>query len=115
MRETGLIRALFPLLKDINSYHTHLVIFAVKILQKFMDYNNPAVTLFRDIGGLDNTIKRLQFQVTSVVELSAKISISCSTYDDDKGQILYSQRCLIKALLKALRAITYATTRAAGS
>ena len=55
-----------------------------------MDYNNPTVTLFRDIGGLDSTIKRLQFEVTSVVELSARISIACSTYDDDKGQILYS-------------------------
>ena len=55
-----------------------------------MDYSNPAVTLFRYLGGLDSTIKRLQFEVTSVVELLAEISIASSTYDDDKGQIPYS-------------------------
>ena len=115
MRETGLIPPLLPLLKETNSCHTHLVIFAVNILQKFMDYNNPAITLLRFLGGLDNTIKRLQFQVTSVVELSAEISITCSTYDDDKGQIPYSQRCLIKALLKTLTSTTYAIARPVGS
>ena len=74
MRETGLILALLPLLKETNSCYAHLVIFAIKILQKFMDYNNPAVTLFRDLGGLDNTIKRLQFQVTIIVSEQAVIS-----------------------------------------
>ena len=115
MRETGLILSLLPLLKDTNSCHTHFVIFVVKILQNFMDYINPAVTLFRDLGGLDSTIKRLQFEVTSVVELSAESSIASSTYDDDKGQIPYSQRCLIKALLKALGSTMYATARHVGS
>ena len=71
---------------------------------------------FLDIpGGLDSTIKRLQFEVTSVVELSAKRSIASSTYDNDKGQIPYSQRCLIKVLLKALGSTTYAIARPIGS
>ena len=115
MRETGLSPALLPLLKDTNSCHTHIVIFSINILQKFMDYNNLAVTLFKDIGGLDSTIKRLQFEVTSVVELSVERSIASSTYDDDKGQIPYSQRRLIKALLKALGSTTYAIARPTGS
>ena len=70
---------------------------------------------FLDIpGGLDSTIKRLQFEVTSVVELSAERSIASSTYDDDKGQIPYSRRCLIKALLKVLGSTMYATARHVG-
>ena len=65
---------------------------------------------FLDIPvGLESTIKRLQSEVTSVVELSAESSIASSTYDDDKDQIPYSRRCLIKALLKALGSTTYAT------
>ena len=39
-----------------------------------MDYSNPAVTLFRDLGGLDNTIKRLKFQVTITIFEQAVIS-----------------------------------------
>ena len=70
---------------------------------------------FLDIpGGIDSIIKRLQFEVTSFVELLAESSIASSTYDDDKGQIPYSRRCLIKALLKALGSTTYATARLAG-
>lgn len=115
MRETGLIPALLPLLKENNVSHMHLVIFAVKILQKFMDYSNPAVTLFRDLGGLDNTIRRLHFEVTRVVEFSEGNSVATSTYDDDKGQIPYTRRCLIKALLKALGSTTYAPARPPGS
>ena len=49
------------------------------------------------------------------MELSTESSIASSTYDDDKGQIPYSWRCLIKALLKALGSIMYATTRLVGS
>jgi hypothetical protein len=92
-RETGLIPALLPLLKDTNSCHTHLVIFVVKILQKFMDYNNPTVTLFRYLGGLDNTFKRLQFEVTRVVEFSEGSNIATSTYDDDKGHFVFMKSC----------------------
>ena len=85
-----MIPALLPLLKDTNSCHTHLVIFSVNIIQNFMDYSNPTVTLFKDIEGLYSTIKRLQFEVTSVVELSVERNIAPSTYNDDKGQIPYS-------------------------
>ena len=49
------------------------------------------------------------------MELSAESSIASSTYDDDKGQIPYSWRCLIKALLKALGSTTYATAWPVGS
>lgn len=49
-----------------------------------MDYNNPVVILFKDLGGLDNTIKRLQFEFT--VEFSEGSNTATSTYDYDKGQ-----------------------------
>jgi len=71
-RETGLIPSLLPLLKDTNSSHTHLVIFVVKILQNFMDYNNSVVTMFRDIRGLDNIFERLH---------EPKLAKYCATRD----------------------------------
>ena len=49
------------------------------------------------------------------MDLSAESSIAYSTYDDDKGQIPYSRRCLIKALLKELGSTTYAKERPTGS
>ncbi|KAH9287706.1 hypothetical protein KI387_031823 [Taxus chinensis] len=103
-RETGLIPALLPLLEDTNSTHMHLVVCAVKILRKFMDYSNPAVTLFRDLGGLDNSIKRLQIEVNRVVEVPDSCNIATSAFDESRyeDQIPYCQRRLIKALLKVL-------------
>lgn len=42
MREAGFIPTLLPLLKDTNPQHLHLVEKAVRILEAFMDYSNPA-------------------------------------------------------------------------
>ncbi|GLJ53784.1 hypothetical protein SUGI_1147870 [Cryptomeria japonica] len=113
-RETGLIPALLPLLEDTNSTHMHLVVCAVKILRKFMDYSSPAVTLFRDLRGLDNSVRRLKIEVNRVVEVSEGSDIATSSFNELKyGQILYSQRRLIKALLKVLGLTTYAPATAA--
>eukprot|EP01018_Ginkgo_biloba_P030617 Gb_17424 [translate_table: standard] len=107
IRDTGLIPALLPLLHDTDPSHMHLVIFAIKILQKFMNYSNPAVTLFRDLGGLGGAIKRLQFEVGRIVDVSQENKIA--------GQIPYCQRRLIKALLKVLGSTMHAPANSARS
>ncbi|XP_028759255.1 E3 ubiquitin-protein ligase UPL1 [Neltuma alba] len=127
MREAGFIPTLLPLLKDLNPQHLHLVEKAVRILEAFMDYSNPAAALFRDLGGLDDTIFRLKMEV-SHVENSAKQPAenvgSCVSTEKVAGDVsnelvdvqpLYSEplisyhrRLLMKALLRAISLGTYA-------
>lgn len=127
MREAGFIPALLPLLKDTNPQHLHLVEKAVRILEAFMDYSNPAAALFRDLGGLDDTIYRLKMEV-SLVENGAKQpaenSASCTKTVQMAGDastklvdmqplyseplISYHRRLLMKALLRAISLGTYA-------
>ncbi|XWS11367.1 hypothetical protein CRYUN_Cryun38cG0078100 [Craigia yunnanensis] len=137
MREAGFIPTLLPLLKDTDPQHLHLVSTAVNILEAFMDYSNPAAALFRDLGGLDDTISRLKLEV-SFVENSPKQQVEdpdCSgrssqvvagaSNELDNMQPLYSEalvsyhrRLLMKALLHALSLGTYApgnTARVYGS
>lgn len=127
LREAGLIPTLLPLLKDMDPQHTHLVSAAVHILEAFMDYSNPAGTLFRDLGGLGDTVARLKIEVTRVAE-SVKTQKE-EAHVDAKGkapmvedmesqqspqtgqtetQIPYHQRLLLKALLRAIALGTYA-------
>ncbi|XP_007020477.2 PREDICTED: E3 ubiquitin-protein ligase UPL1 [Theobroma cacao] len=137
MREAGFIPTLLPLLKDTDPQHLHLVSTAVNILEAFMDYSNPAAALFRDLGGLDDTISRLKLEV-SYVESSPKQQVEdpdCSgrssqvvagaSTELDNMQPLYSEalvsyhrRLLMKALLRAISLGTYApgnTARVYGS
>ncbi|XVF70904.1 hypothetical protein PTKIN_Ptkin11bG0199900 [Pterospermum kingtungense] len=137
MREAGFIPTLLPLLKDTDPQHLHLVSTAVNILEAFMDYSNPAAALFRDLGGLDDTISRLKLEV-SYVENSPKQQVedpdcsgrssqvvSCASTELDNTQPLYSEalvsyhrRLLMKALLHAISLGTYApgnTARVYGS
>ncbi|XP_021771401.1 E3 ubiquitin-protein ligase UPL1-like isoform X1 [Chenopodium quinoa] len=127
MREAGFIPTLLPLLKDTDPQHLHLVGTAVHVLEAFMDYSNPAVALFRDLGGLDETINRLKVEV-SVIEnglqqscgnsdssrTSTEVIVGTSAVLDDI-QPLYSEsllahhrRLLMKALLRAINLGTYA-------
>ncbi|KAM7504309.1 hypothetical protein LguiB_003213 [Lonicera macranthoides] len=140
MREAGFIPTLLPLLKDTDSQHLHLVSTAVHILEAFMDYSNPAATLFRDLGGLNDTISRLKVEVSHVENGSKQQGISnelesseCSSSqvvpgtstELDSMQPLYSEalvayhrRSLMKALLRAISLGTYApgnTSRVYGS
>ncbi|KAL3688671.1 hypothetical protein R1sor_014980 [Riccia sorocarpa] len=126
LREAGLIPTLLPLLKDMNPQHTHLVSSAVHILEAFMDYSNPAGTLFRDLGGLDDTIVRLKLEVSKVEEgarkqreeLQADSKGKAPMIEDGDSQqsalvqsetlIPYHQRLLLKALLRAIALGTYA-------
>ncbi|EXB36051.1 E3 ubiquitin-protein ligase UPL1 [Morus notabilis] len=137
MREAGFIPTLLPLLKDTNPQHLHLVSTAVHILEAFMDYSNPAAALFRDLGGLDDTISRLKVEV-SYVENSSKqqdddsgssgrslqLIPGASTELDDmqplysEALVSYHRRLLMKVLLRAISLGTYApgnTARVYGS
>ncbi|WOH00170.1 hypothetical protein DCAR_0519528 [Daucus carota subsp. sativus] len=137
MREAGFIPTLLPLLKDTDPQHLHLVSTAVHVLEAFMDYSNPAAALFRDLGGLDDTISRLKVEVsyvenlinqqgTSVASPACRTEIAgASSSELDSGQPLYSEalvashrRSLMKALLRAISLGTYApgsTSRIYGS
>lgn len=137
MREAGFIPTLLPLLKDTDPQHLHLVATAVHVLEAFMDYSNPAAALFRDLGGLDDTIYRLKVEV-SVVErgskqscsdsdgstLATELTASTSSVLDDsqpvysEALLTYHRRLLMKALLRAISLGTYApgtTARIYGS
>ncbi|KAL3508356.1 hypothetical protein ACH5RR_027757 [Cinchona calisaya] len=141
MREAGFIPTLLPLLKDMDPQHLHLVSMAVHVLEAFMDYSNPAAALFRDLGGLDDTISRLKVEVSCVENGSKQLSTCVTDLDSsestgsqavtetssdlDNMQPLYSEalvayhrRLLMKALLRAISLGTYApgaTTRISGS
>eukprot|EP00250_Pteridium_aquilinum_P016180 c22986_g1_i1 orf=330-11435(+) len=126
LRECGLIPTLLPILKDTNPLHTHLVASGVHILEAFMDYSNPAATLFQDLGGLDDAITRLKFEIGCVEENGdrhqqdevrlekGKMPVS----DDTDGQqsfslhaetvISFQSRLLLKVLLRAISLGTYA-------
>ncbi|XP_023540404.1 E3 ubiquitin-protein ligase UPL1-like isoform X1 [Cucurbita pepo subsp. pepo] len=127
MREAGFIPTLLPLLKDTNPQHLHLVSTAVHILEVFMDYSNPAAALFRDLGGLDDTISRLKVEVSHVENGSKQqgdyseyggrnwqVAIAASSDLDDlqpfysEALLSYHRRLLMKALLRAISLGTYA-------
>ncbi|CAL1384749.1 unnamed protein product [Linum trigynum] len=138
MREAGFIPTLLPLLKDTDPQHLHLVGTAVHILEAFMDYSNPAAALFRELGGLDDTISRLKAEVSYIEngqgqhgedsdsrESSLPIVTVCASSDLESMQPLYSEalvsyhrRVLMKVLLRAISLGTYApgnTSRMCGS
>lgn len=127
MREAGFIPTLLPLLKDTNPQHLHLVSTAVHILEAFMDYSNPAAALFRDLGGLDDTISRLKVEVSHVENgskqqdedpstsgRSVQVVPGASSELDDlqplysEALVSYHRRLLMKALLRGISLGTYA-------
>eukprot|EP01018_Ginkgo_biloba_P023205 Gb_26784 [translate_table: standard] len=136
LREAGFIPTLLPLLKDLNPQHVQLVSTAVHVLEAFMDYSNPAATLFRDLGGLDDTISRLKMEVCCIEkgprkhgeesQLSCKGKSSASSAAESEviqvchseTLVAYHRRLLMKALLRAISLGTYApgsTARLYGS
>ncbi|KAK6940269.1 E3 ubiquitin ligase, domain of unknown function DUF908 [Dillenia turbinata] len=110
VRGSGMVPTFLPLLEDFDPTHMHLLCFAVKTLQKLMDYSNTAVSLFKDLGGVELLAQRLQSEVHRVLGLAGSNEFSmiigeCSKYNDDQ---LHWQKRLIKVLLKALGSATYA-------
>lgn len=112
IRGSGMVPTFLPLLENTEPSHLHLVCLAVKTLQKLMDYSNAAVSLFKDLGGVELLAQRLQIEVHRVIgsggpDDSSIIVGDCSRYSEDH---LYAQKRLIKAVLKALGSATYAPT-----
>ncbi|KAK8642698.1 hypothetical protein V6N13_012035 [Hibiscus sabdariffa] len=110
IRGSGMVPTFLPLLEDSDPNHMHLVYLAVKALQKLMDYSSSAVSLLRELGGVELLSQRLQIEVHRVIGLSggndnSAVVGECSRYSDDQ---LYSQKRLIKVLLKVLGSATYA-------
>ncbi|OVA01819.1 Ubiquitin-associated domain/translation elongation factor EF-Ts [Macleaya cordata] len=117
IRGSGMVPTLLPVLQDVDSTHMHLVCLAVKALQKLMDYSNAAVSLFKDLGGVELLAQRLQIEVSRVTGVASQSDNSMiigeiPRFDDD---LLYSQKRLIKALLKALGSATYAPANSSRS
>nr|GEV63223.1 E3 ubiquitin-protein ligase UPL2-like [Tanacetum cinerariifolium] len=112
IRGSGMVPTFLPLLEDSDPSHMHLVCLAVKTLQKLMDYSNSAVTLFKDLGGVELLTNRLQIEVVRVIGSEMGDDSSMSTGEcsnpNSNADWLYSQKRLIRVLLKALGSATYA-------
>lgn len=123
LQEAGFIPTILPLLKDTNTHHLHLVSTAVHVIESFLDYHNPSSALFRDLGGLDDTIARLKIEVSQVEVISKNIEAShsnnkgkevesCPPVQDiqpscSESLILYHRKNLMKVLLRTISLATY--------
>ncbi|XP_071741749.1 E3 ubiquitin-protein ligase UPL2-like [Rutidosis leptorrhynchoides] len=113
IRGSGMVPTFLPLLEDSDPSHMHLVCLAVKTLQKLMDYSNSAVTLFKDLGGVDLLTNRLQIEVVRVIgsEIgdngSMSIGESSNSNSNPNLDSPNTQKRLIRVLLKALGSATY--------
>ncbi|KAJ1685644.1 hypothetical protein LUZ63_017034 [Rhynchospora breviuscula] len=110
VRASGLVPPLLPLLQDSDPAHMHLVCLAVKILQKLLEYSTPAVSLFKDLGGVQLLAQRLHVEVERVIGSTDEAGTSAMVISDavkSDEDHLHSQKRLIKALLKALGTATY--------
>ncbi|KAJ7965883.1 E3 ubiquitin-protein ligase UPL1-like [Quillaja saponaria] len=117
IRGSGMVPTFLPLLEDSDPTHIHLVCFAVKTLQKLMDYSSSAVTLFKELGGVELLAQRLQIEVHRIIGLAGEndnlmVTGESSSRHNDQ---LYSQKRLIKVSLKALGSATYAPANATRS
>lgn len=110
VRGSGMVSTFLPLLEDSDPAHMHLVYLAVKGLQKLMDYSSSAVTVLRDSGGAELMAQRLQIEVHRIIGLAGvnDNSMNIGEYSRYNEDHLYSQKRLIKVLLKALGSATYA-------
>lgn len=107
VRGSGMVPPLLPLLQDTDPSHMHLVCLAVKTLQKLMEYSSPAVSLFKDLGGVELLSQRLHVEVQRVIGTVDGNNSMVTDAVKSEEDVLYSQKRLIKALLKALGSATY--------
>ncbi|KAL8096331.1 hypothetical protein AgCh_037334 [Apium graveolens] len=110
LRGSGMVPTFLPLLEDSDVTHMHLVCLAVKTLQKLMDYSNSAMTLFKDLGGVELLVHRLQIEVHRVIDATVSddnlMNGGESSRHIEDG--LHIQKRLIRVSLKALGSATYA-------
>ncbi|RLN30647.1 E3 ubiquitin-protein ligase UPL1 -like protein [Panicum miliaceum] len=72
-----------------------------------MEYSSPAVSLFKDLGGVELLSQRLHVEVQRVIgTVDGQTSMITDAVKSEEDH-LYSQKRLIKALLKALGSATY--------
>ncbi|GJN40327.1 hypothetical protein PR202_gb29532 [Eleusine coracana subsp. coracana] len=123
LQEAGFIPTILPLLKDMDTQHLHLVSTAVHVIESFLDYHNPSSALFRDLGGLDDTIARLKIEVLLVDTDSKKSEESqsirkgkevesCSPVVNvqpscSEALVSYNRKNLMKVLLRTISLATY--------
>ncbi|CAJ1974055.1 unnamed protein product [Sphenostylis stenocarpa] len=110
IRGSGMVPTFLPLLEDSDLVHIHLVCLAVKTLQKLMDHSSSAVSLFKELGGVELLAQRLQIEVHRVIGLVAENDNAILAGESSRINThqLYSQKRLIKVSLKALGSATYA-------
>jgi hypothetical protein len=63
LNDAGVVAALLPLMRDLHPDHLGLVCTNLRILEAYMDLSQSAATMFRDLGGLTEMIKRLASEV----------------------------------------------------
>ncbi|KAG0451466.1 hypothetical protein HPP92_026406 [Vanilla planifolia] len=123
LHEAGYISTILPLLKDTEPEHLQLVSTAVHVVEGFLDFNNPTAALFRDLGGLDDTISRLKVEVSYVENISKRNAEGSPSHSKGKqivnsseidpqihhyeSSVSYQRKILLKALLRAISLATY--------
>ncbi|KAJ3671897.1 hypothetical protein LUZ60_007976 [Juncus effusus] len=111
IRGSGLVPPLLPLLQDSDPNHMHLVSLGVKILQKLLEYSTPAVTLFKDMNGVQLLAQRLHVEIERVVKTGEDVGSSSDMVIADMAKEnedqLHLQKRLIRVLLKALGTASY--------
>jgi E3 ubiquitin-protein ligase HUWE1 len=63
LNDAGVVAALLPLMRDLHPDHLGLVCTNLRILEAYMDLSQSAATMFRDLGGLTEMVKRLAYEV----------------------------------------------------
>ena len=122
LSDAGVVPALLPLVHDTDASHINLVSAGVRILEAFMDFNAAAATVFRDLGGLQAMIHRLEIEVghdteqmntdettdvASISEPSQPSSSVAALSTSDNKLVPYSRRVLLKSLLRAVALASY--------
>ncbi|RZR70494.1 hypothetical protein BHM03_00000310 [Ensete ventricosum] len=114
IRGSGMVPPLLPLLQDSDPTHIHLVSSAVKTLQKLMEYSSQAVSLFKDLGGIELLAHRLQIEVHRIIGSGegSSSTVICTDLGKSDEDHMYLQKRLIKFLLKTLGSATYSPANA---
>ena len=124
LSDAGVVPALLPLVRDTDPEHVNLVSAGVRILEAFMDFNAAAATVFRDLGGLQAMVHRLEIEVghgsehmntdegasasaSASAEAGQPSSSSASPVPSDNKLVPYARRVLLKSLLRAVALASY--------
>ncbi len=90
LRSSGLIASLLPLLQASPAAVTmtikqlQLVMKSLSIIELFLDYDDSAVDLFRELGGISDLAKRIAAQV-DFIESKTSGKDDISQIDKDEG------------------------------